>query len=565
MIRMKSILWAAVLLSFLLSSLYLNSANAVYAQTNTTVHVAMSAVTSLDPLKLSRADGTPNDSARDLVENVFVGLTRYNSLTDKVEPLLARDWQTSPDGLTWTFHLRDDVQWVKYDPTQNAVVMVRPISAGDVVYGLRRACDPRLSRPATNAIDIIAGCRLIATTDPQKITDVTITQMLGATVVDSHTVQIVLAFPAVYFPALLTLPEFRPIPREAIAKAAASGNANSDWTQADALMTSGPWAIQSWATGQQMTLVRNPTWTDKIDGSVTTISADFTNPTADSVQRLAINATAPAGETIESAPESIVVLGFSAERVVTQPDVIRRALALAIDRNGLVKALQTANIPGAANWQAASHFTPTGITPDNSGYDPAKAKVAITSSTIPGCSRVPEKFDFVTDGSPTQIAIETNLFAQWKATLGCPSAIFTTETVKADKLLAITRATTNSDLQINASALPRPHLWIASWSADYPDANAWSADGLHCQYGYLRTNVTCADADTQLDKAGIEADPAKRQTEYAQAETSWFSAGGTFPVAPLYVTLTQRAHPGWLTEFADHGAFRFDQWLAAAH
>jgi len=229
--------------------------NPVYAQFGTIVHVAMQTVNSLDPLNLTRATGTPNDSARDLVENVFVGLTRYNALTDKIEPMLAHDWQTSADGLTWTFHLRDNMQWVKFDSTQNAVVAIRAVSAGDVVYGLRRTCDPRLPRPATNAVDIIAGCRLIATTDPQKITDVAITQMLGATVIDPHTVQIVLAFPAVYFPALLTLPEFRPVPRESVAKAVASNNVNPDWTQFDSVMTNGPWSIQNWTDGQQMTLV----------------------------------------------------------------------------------------------------------------------------------------------------------------------------------------------------------------------------------------------------------------------------------------------------------------------
>ena len=330
-------------------------------------------------------------------------------------------------------------------------------------------------------------------------------------------------------------------------------------------MTNGPWVIQQWTTGQQISLVRNPAWADKIDGSVTAISIDFNARAADSVLRLAVDAAAPAGETVQTAPESVVVLGFSAERIVTQPDTVRRALALAIDRDGLIKALQGAKIPGSTNWVAASRFSPSGTSADNSGYDPSAAKTAITTSAIPGCSRVPEKFDFVTDGSPNQTAIESNLFAQWKAVLGCPAAVFTTETVNSDKLRAITRAAINSDLQINASAAPRPHLWIASWSADYPDSIAWAADGLHCQYGYLRTNVTCGDPDAQLDKAGSEPDSARRLAEYAKAESDWFSTGGTFPVAPLYITLAMRASPSWLSGLADHGAFRFDQWSAATH
>ena len=559
---LKSVRLCLLLIALLMALLPVESRNAA-AQAAVSVQVAMAPVTTLEPLSLSRADGTPNDSARDIAENLFVGLTRYNPLSDKIEPLLARDWQTSADGLTWTFHLRDDIQWMKYDPAAQTATAVRPVSAGDVIYGLRRACDPRLSRPATNAIYIIAGCRDIATTDPQKITDVAITQLLGATVVDSHTVQIVLAFPAIYFPALLTLPEFRPVPREAVTKASAAGSATPDWTQPDSLMTDGPWLLTNWTAAQGMTLIRNNSWPDKIVGTVTTVTVSFSSA-AGMVQRLPPGGTAPAGDVLQTSAQSVVVLGFSAERLVTQPDTIRRALALAIDRAGLVRALQTAAIAGAAQWQPASHFTPVGTAADNSGFDPAAAKAALTASTIPGCSRVPEKFDFVTDGSPLQIAIETTLFAQWKAALGCPAAIFTTETASADKLRAITRAAINSDLQINASALPRPHLWIAAWSADYPDQNAWAADGLHCQYGYLRTNITCGDPDKQIDSAGVEADPAKRQADYNAAETGWFSAGGTFPVAPLYITLALRSHPATVSGIADHGAFRFDQWSVSS-
>ena len=32
-------------------------------------------------------------------------------LTDQVESMLAESWEHSEDGMTWTFHLREDVRW----------------------------------------------------------------------------------------------------------------------------------------------------------------------------------------------------------------------------------------------------------------------------------------------------------------------------------------------------------------------------------------------------------------------------------------------------------------------
>ena len=42
---------------------------------------------------------------------LFEGLTQTSWLNDEIEPLLAKSWERSDDGLRWVFHLRDDVQW----------------------------------------------------------------------------------------------------------------------------------------------------------------------------------------------------------------------------------------------------------------------------------------------------------------------------------------------------------------------------------------------------------------------------------------------------------------------
>src|SRR6185312_2846275 len=45
------------------------------------------------------------------MSEMYETLTRYNSATHKVDPLLATSWSKSANGLTWTFHLRHGVHF----------------------------------------------------------------------------------------------------------------------------------------------------------------------------------------------------------------------------------------------------------------------------------------------------------------------------------------------------------------------------------------------------------------------------------------------------------------------
>jgi peptide/nickel transport system substrate-binding protein len=50
------------------------------------------------------------------LHNIYETLTRYNADTQQVEPVLAESWESSKDGLTWTFHLRDGVTFHTGNP-----------------------------------------------------------------------------------------------------------------------------------------------------------------------------------------------------------------------------------------------------------------------------------------------------------------------------------------------------------------------------------------------------------------------------------------------------------------
>jgi oligopeptide transport system substrate-binding protein len=525
-----------------------------------TARIAMLPVTSLDPVSIARNDA----HTRDLIENLFLGLTRYDPVSRQIQPALAREWAVSSDGLTWTFTLRDDVKWVAYNVSTQQVEAVRSVVAGDFVYGIRRACDPQAPNPTTHSVFIIKGCRRVATASPQLVNDIFIARELGVQALSDTKLEIKLAIPAPYFVSLIALPEFRPVPREAIAK-------DPDWTKPEVLLSNGPWSLADWTRGQSMTLVRNSLFPDAPAGNVERVSVAFvTSP--DTIAQQFVGGTIDfarlepgvLGAVRQAKPDlvliepghSVVVLGFSIERNIVQNENLRRAFSHAIDRDALVNQI----LPGAAI--PASRFTPPGIIggptdlPDNGGFSVASAKAAMTAAGLANC-RLQEKLDLVVEDQPQMVALAKVIIAQWQANLGCNPASFNIRTLPLNNVQAIAHAALNIS---DPREPPRQQIWLAAWSADYADANAWLGDAVHCQYGYLRSNLACGEPDTLVDEGALETDPAKRVATYLQAESLWFGTNGTFPVAPLYMTLNAVGQQATLKGATPNGLARFDLW-----
>ena len=85
-------------------------------------------LTFIDPAFLT----TPTDTT--IAANIYSGLLKMNQKTMEPEPDLAKSWEVSPDGLTYTFHLRDDVTWQKG---------YGKFTAKDVKYSIDRILNPK--------------------------------------------------------------------------------------------------------------------------------------------------------------------------------------------------------------------------------------------------------------------------------------------------------------------------------------------------------------------------------------------------------------------------------------
>lgn len=79
--------------------------------------------------------------------NIFSGLTTYDGVTGEIIPDLAESWETT-DNTTWTFHLRQGVQWQRD---------YGEFTAEDVIYSFNRVLDPAMASPyASELSDIVS-------------------------------------------------------------------------------------------------------------------------------------------------------------------------------------------------------------------------------------------------------------------------------------------------------------------------------------------------------------------------------------------------------------------------
>jgi ABC-type oligopeptide transport system substrate-binding subunit len=527
------------------------------ARQSEVLRLAMPAPQVIDPVQISRFD----PYTRDLIENLYVGLTRFNPITREIEPMIAESWAISDDGLVWTFNLRDDIQWVEWSPDTQDFIAVRPVVAGDFVYAIQRACDPLRPSPVTENLMIIRGCQTVANAFPEVINDLMIAREIGARATGPTTLEITLQFPASYFLTLTSTPEFRPIARETAPEVIGAQNAAN-------VITSGPYALKDW-NAQGMTLVRNPYWPDSYAGNIDQIDITFSSTpvelaSSDQVDMVRLASTQDIQSAQTAVPDlihtttgsTLVMFGFSFDRNVVNVAEVRRALSMAIDRNALVSQF----FPGQV--EATAQFTPGNVAadPEFSGtlFDPAQAQAALTAAGYEGCANIPEKsLILVPDDDPIWAQIGQFMIEQWTTNLGCNPALFEVQTLSHVLLIEMAHAT------YDAENVTRSPIWFATWSPDYPDANAWLGD-LHCEYGYFRVGRECDSADDLLDTASLENDPAARAALYAQVEDLFFGANGTFPVLPLYIINSVWLQQPSVLDVNEAGPARYDLWTLNA-
>lgn len=268
-------------------------------------------------------------------------------------PGVAEKWTVSPDGLTYSFHLRADARWSNGDP----------VTAGDFAYTIRRALTPALAAPKAALFFPLKNARAFYA---GRETDFAV---VGVHTPDARTVQLVLEQLLADFPAIVASGPWIPVHRATVERL---GRA---WTKAGNFTGNGPFTLTMWTPHQRIVVRKNPLYWNAAAVKLAGVQfLAFDN--GDSEERafragqldvtMAVPftklATYRAGqpELLHTAPlHETRYLALNTTRPPLNEPRVRRALALALDRTTLVEKVTLSGRP-------AYNFVPAGL----GGYAP---------------------------------------------------------------------------------------------------------------------------------------------------------------------------------------------------
>lgn len=489
------------------------------------------------------------------VENLFLGLVDIDPKTADVRPEMATKWDRSEDGKTWTFTLRDDVPWVRYDPDTKETTELRKVTAGDFEYGIKRICDPRLGAYYTSvAAAVVEGCDTVSRLSGE-IKDSDFDQIAVKALSDTQ-LQITTRGSFGYFLSIAGMWMFRAVPREIIAEFGDS------WTDPGKIVTNGPYVIDGWDQTTERVYVTNTLYpaniTERYGGNVERV-IELVSPSAEYAlyQNGEVDvAYAPLSELNAIRQDAVVskelvqridlatfYFGFMYDKPPFDDVHVRRAFSAILDRRQFVdEQVGGLGVPIA-------HFMPPGIrgavglnevglgTADNLGFDPEYAKKEMDASPYPNCENFPDVTILTymsADSWGTFVATAAEQY------LGCDKSKFIIESAAFGQLL--------KTIKRDVPTAQRPNMFTLGWQADYPDAQNWMHDVLSCKADNPFKRP-CNANDEKIDAAATEGDPDKRVQMYQELETAFFATDGEFPIAPMYVDVNMLLIKPWVKGF----------------
>ena len=482
----------------------------------TTLRVGIAGdLTTLDPARV------PDLLTFQILAQCFDGLVRYNE-KNEIEPALAEKWDISPDGKTYTFHLRHGVTF--HDGS--------PFKASDVKYSWERALNPDTKSPvANNYLEGVLGMNEVHKGTAKELT--------GVQAVDDYTLKVQIDRPRAYFLGMVAYPTNFIVNRTAIEK---NGGKYNDKT----VSGTGAFIFEAYTPGQQVSLKANtgywggspkmarivyPIIKDP-STSYSKYEADGLDMTGVDVQRYSqdkqANKFTDQYHVQPVANVTYIVMHGGKQPVFNNPDV-RRAFAMAIDRNEIIRvAFQ--GVGTRADGMIPPELLNGASQPPAIPYDPAQAKALLAKAGFPDGKNFPSLTLTIQEKSPA---------------LSGAAQIMVSEL--------------NTNLHINVQSQEREgtqftedweknrmEFYITGWIADYPDPQdflstllATGAEINYHHYSNPTFDALCSQADSISDQS-------KRLPLYQKANALLMQEVGILPlVFQPRIVLAKPNVQGW--------------------
>jgi oligopeptide transport system substrate-binding protein len=522
--------------------------------------------------------GTDTSSIQIAVET-FVGLTRANEVTNVVEPGIATDWDIDETGTVYTFHLMENVPWVRYDGVTDSVVNVldcegnpRYVTAHDFYYGIMRTLAPETASDYA----YVWGMALVGANDFNAGTEGVTAEDVGARVIDDYTLELTFIEPAAYNAAIAGMWIGYAEPSWLIDGDDCTEARGDRWTETGFFQGYGPYIMKEWVHDSYITLTANTLWpvTDNIPmpaiEEVTWYMLDE-SPAFAEYEAGNIDATgAPLADMdrIKADPtlsSELVIApyfctyyyGFNTTAPFVDDVRVRRALSMALDRQSLIdnvtkgeqQPAQWFSRPGLAGAPTMESHPDLGVK-----YDPVAAKAVFEEYLAEeGITAADVDITLMFNTSEGHRKIAEAIQAMWKETLDIDVQLVNQEWKVFLKTI---------------KGLETPQIWRLGWCLDYADANnfirevfARGGGANPVTDGELSGGVfyDSPEFNDLLLEAARELDPDARVDLYAQAEQMlvWDDA----VMIPIYwytrVTLTK---PYVTRTFASGGHEHIEKW-----
>ena len=289
----------------------------------------------IDPALNSAVDGSI------YIQHAFEGLATRDK-DNNIIPGVAESWDISEDGLTYTFHIRENAKWSDGEK----------ITAEDFVYAWQRAVDPITAseyayqfEPISNAMDINAGRKEVSE--------------LGVKAIDEKTFEVKLNSPTAYLLELMAFPTFYPVRKDIIEE-----NGDSWTLSPETYIGNGPFVLKERRTDDRLIMENNTYyWNSQsiVPEKLVFILMQNSSAAMAAIKEGSIHfANNPPLQEIENLKNEGLMhispyLGtyyycLNITNEVLKDPKVRKALSLAIDRNYLVEQITRGGQVPAGAW-----------------------------------------------------------------------------------------------------------------------------------------------------------------------------------------------------------------------
>lgn len=463
----------------------------------------------IDPALNSSVDGA------NYILFAFDGLLLVDK-DNKIIPGLAEKWETSTDGLTWTFHLRSGLKWSDGSA----------LTANDFVYSWKRVADPNTAAPyAQTVLGMVKGFEEAAGGDIDK---------LAVSAPDDNTFIVELAHPCVYFDKLAAFQVLSPVNKATIEK-----NGDAWATTPESYICNGAFYISEWVPSSYIMFAKNPNYWDaasiKLDTMKMLLIEDSNaSYAAYQTKEAMMIKDVPTAEipSLKGNPEFHIdplqgtyYICLNDSLPMFSDPLVRQALSLAIDRTYVADTLMQGTFspatswvgPGITDWDGKPfQDNGNGGKPYIDNSDPAanlaKAKELLAQAGYPEGKGFPTVNYNINDAGYHKVVAQYVQQA-WKE-LGITVNV---NVVEWASFLPMRRA---GDYEISRNG----------WVFDYNDASNL-LEIVQPGNGNNDAKYDSAAYDELMKKAAAEPDPKTRSGYLHQAEDVLMADMGVIPVA----------------------------------